>query len=506
MYEGYTTYEEDKPFDKELLDSTAYRSAFNTARKNSLLNGDASVITASSKNRKDYLSDMPMDEDSRTLKGSNELLDSDAVGDLISFGDDPSWNDDSATSPNAQLMAGLTWESQPLTPHILDGENAELHAKVMRRPQHGVRMSISGEPEVQIDDLLDDMLKEAAANGVQPDKEPRRDSGHPMSHQGSSASSRKTHSSIPTIVHPTDTSSVRTRVTVVHSTPDEEGMIPCALEDDYLGRSGSISTAGSRRLSSPTLGYFNVSPMSPTSEVPGIMQLPVDHRLSNPADHIPQADEHVQESLLASMYHVIRSLDPTLQMDWAENVLEHLAITIAHEYRLAGLNVRRKSVPTPLSESEQTLRTEAIRIVETLQKAGYGRAYFLGAKYVVHENEREHLHLLATGRGHNRSQFYLGEMAEKGHVVGDALRRYKTGEAVEDAACINVRANVRFMRNTADHVRQRLARAHLAGGQLGIKKNKDEGLRLLREAARLADKDCPEPLYVSRPTMCINMS
>jgi hypothetical protein len=34
-------------------------------------------------------------------------------------------------------------------------------------------------------------------------------------------------------------------------------------------------------------------------------------------------------------------------------------------------------------------------------------------------------------------------------------------------------------------------------GQLGIKKNKDEGLRLLREAARSADRDCPEPLYVS---------
>ena len=178
------------------------------------------------------------------------------------------------------------------------------------------------------------------------------------------------------------------------------------------------------------------------------MQLPIDHRLSNPADHIPQADEHVQESLLATMYQVIRSLDPKLQLDWAENVLEHLSVTIAHEYRLASLNVRRKSVPTPLSESEQTLQTEATRIVETLEKAGYGRAYFLAAKYIVHENEREHLHLLATGRGHNRSQYYLGKMAERGVVPGDALRRYKVGEVCEDAACLNVSGLVLLRLNT----------------------------------------------------------
>ena len=447
VYEGYTTYEEDKPFDKELLDSTAYRAAFNTARKNSLLNGDASVITASSRAKKDFLSDMPMDEDNRTLKGSSDLLDSDAVGDLISFGDDhPGWRHESATSPNAQLMAGLTWESSP---HILDGDNTELKAKVLKQESHQVRMSISGEPEVQIDDLLDDMLKDAAAHGVHSDREPRRDSGHPMSHQGSSASSRKTQSSLPTIVHPNDgTDSIRTRVTVVPSTPDEEGLIPCSTEDEHFGRTNSISTSGSRRLSSPTLGYFNVSPMSPTSEAPGIMQLPIDHRLSNPADHIPQADEHVQESLLATMYQVIRSLDPKLQLDWAENVLEHLSVTIAHEYRLASLNVRRKSVPTPLSESEQTLQTEATRIVETLEKAGYGRAYFLAAKYIVHENEREHLHLLATGRGHNRSQYYLGKMAERGVVPGDALRRYKVGEVCEDAACLNVSGLVLLRLNT----------------------------------------------------------
>jgi hypothetical protein len=436
VYEGYTTYEEDKPFDKELLDSSAYRAAFNKARKTSLMNGDASVMTMSTRTRKDFLSDQPVDEERVTLRGSNDLLGSDVVGDLISFDNDPNWSDHSGASPNAQLMEGLTWES-----HILDGDNASLKAPVIIQPvSETIRNGSVGE-EVQIDDLLDDMLQDAAKQGVHPDRDrgPRRDSAHPTSNCSSARASQRTaRSSMPTIVQPNDASSVRTRITVLR-TPDEEGLIPCSTEpESALGRSMSISTAGSRRFSSPTLGYFNLSPMSPTSEQSGITALPLDHRLSNPQDYIPKADEHVQESLSAAMYHVIRSLDPTMQLDWAENVLDHLSITVAHELRLASLNVRRKSVPAPLSESEQTLHLEATQLVDTLTKAGYGRAYFLSAKYIVHENEREHLHLLAIGQKYMRSHFYLGQMAERGEVVGDPLKRYRAGEACGDAACLNV--------------------------------------------------------------------
>lgn len=440
MYEGYTTYEEDKPFDKELLNSSAYRAAFNKARKTSLLDGDASMMTMSTGARKDFLSDQPVDEERVTLRGSNDLLGSDVIEDLISFDNNPNWKDHSATSPNAQLMEGLTWES-----HILDGDNASLKAPVIAQPVEDTMRNGSVGEEVQIDDLLDDMLQDAAKRGVHPDNDrgPRRDSAHPTSNRSSAKGPQRTaRSSMPTVNQKNDASSVRTRITILQ-TPDEEGLIPCSTEpESALGRSMSISTAGSRRFSSPTLGYFNLSPMSPTSEQPGITALPLDHRLSNPQDHTPKADEHTQESLSAAMYHVIRSLDPTMQLDWAENVLDHLSITVAHEMRLASLNVRQKSAPAPLSESERTLQSEATQLVDTLTKAGYGRAYFLSAKYLALENEREHLHLLAIGQRYTRSHYYLGQMAETGEVVGDPLKRYRAGEAYGDAACLNVSENI----------------------------------------------------------------
>jgi hypothetical protein len=418
------------------------------------VNGDASVVTISTRARKDFLSDQPFDEEGQTLHSANDLLNSDAMQDLISFDDDPNYgSEQSAASPNAQLMEGLMWEAQPLVPHILDGDNAEM--KTSSRPQPNGQNSMAvpmadAEPrpsaELHIDDFIDDMLQDAAKHGVPVkdiQREPRRDSGQPLSNHSSVASTmRRVRGPVPTIIRPDEEPS--TPSTIEKPLPtlrDDDGLIPCATEHEVesaLSRSGSMSTASARRLSSPTLGYFNLYPTSPTSQTPGIMHLPLDHRLSNPQDDVPQADEHVQDTLLTSMHHVTRSLDPVQQLNWAEDVFDHLAVTMSHEHRIANLNVRRKSIPTPFSEAERTLQLEASRIVENLRKAGYGRAYFLSAKYIVPEGEKEHLHLLAAGQRYYRSEFYLGKLAEEREIMGDAVKRYKVGESYGDAACLNV--------------------------------------------------------------------
>ncbi|KAH8585766.1 hypothetical protein B0O99DRAFT_696149 [Bisporella sp. PMI_857] len=499
VYEGYTTFEEDKHFDQELLNTSAYRAAFQIARKNSLIDGSASFVIGSSQSArtrkqpsKDFLSDQPLEERNSTLENI-ELLDTEGIGDLIKLTDDTDdWNRRHLVSPSALLMdrEGLSWDSLPggTVPHLLDEEFTKTIANKVEKPTELLReLNQSINKEDPIKPLSQPPLVTTHNSiTVQESKDilakhgDRRDSGQEESNQVPSAS--------PELYHHSDTS------TLIHLTDEKfsittlDEKIPVWSEQTINGRAssassmscfGSTSTANTRTTSCTfTSTSADLSPLSPDAISPfSEHMLPANHRWSNPPAYIPLADSDLEQHLLDTMQHCLVSPDPVVRLDWAEDTLRHCSVGAAHEKRLAEMKVKKKTPQTTLSERESVLMTQATQVVQELRREEYGRAYFLSARYIVPPEEKTHLHLLAYSREHHRSLFYLGEMCEEAKSVKDAMKRYKDGADRGDAACL-----------------YRLAQAHL-DGQLGIKKDKEKGISFLQKAAEAADKDCPDSLH-----------
>lgn len=287
------------------------------------------------------------------------------------------------------------------------------------------------------------------------DEYERRDSAQiPMLHGRNTQSTSLRHSTTPSIILPTDekfsvlpnehhtTSPAHEQRTMITHQGDD-GLIPVWTEQlsshtSSVSRTDSNSTENTRAapwMLSTTTADLSPGAMSPLSE----HSIPSIHRWSNPPVNVPLADDQIENNLFSLMPHSLNDPDMNVRLDWAEDALRHCAVNAAHTKRLADMKVKKKAPKPSLSERESILMTEATQVVNLLRRKEHGRAYFLGARYIVPQEEKKHLYLLADGRGHHRALFYLGEMSENQGVQGDAVVRYENGANLGDAACLYVR-------------------------------------------------------------------
>jgi TPR repeat protein len=200
-------------------------------------------------------------------------------------------------------------------------------------------------------------------------------------------------------------------------------------------------------------------------------------KVVNPHAYLPPLEQDVEANLESRLHCVQNSNDPNLQLDWAEEVFQF----IGSDAERRNLSMKKQvASPTKSPTPVDNLHVEAKKIVEVLAHKGYPKAMFLKARWIETDPQnilRDFLNALA--RGYSRAAYYVGtsyEPEKKNHKT--AIGYYKQGCEAGDSAS-----------------RGRMALAYLRG-ELGLKKNHEDAIRLLLQAAATADSDAPDSLSV----------
>lgn len=460
IYEGFTPFEDDKGFDKEVFDTPTYRAAFMMARKNSVFSGDSSITAVVPHHGRlqrqptmDYRSDQSPEQRSSDVRDAG-LLGGDEIGDLINLVDDSiSWTE----TPSGQFkdLECLCWETpmQPTVSHLLFEDTLQATRTKAGTPREAVDGNETGSSRPL--NLALNSLTAQDYRDVIAEHGSNRDSGYTSTSQSSNAKVGSSGQSIDALPTP-----------VTGKTPSFqvlEEKIPVWTEDHSFGpssptttvsRLGSISTTKSGMAThGSSTNNDALSQLSLTITLPfSDRHLPSDHRLSNSSDFIPPNDEEAEKYLFNTMPHILSASQPVTRLDWAEDVLRHCTISIAHAIRMAKMDPKSKSGKPLMSEREIKMMETAIHVVKELQHARDGRAFFLGARYIEFGEEKEALHLLAYRNGFPRSLFYLGKLSEERKLIEEAKKRYEDAAVHKDAACLLVslfitdRSNIEYGR------------------------------------------------------------
>ncbi|TID23742.1 HCP-like protein [Venturia nashicola] len=470
MYEAIIPFEDNTISDKEVFDPPAYRAAFIGAKRSSVFDDDSSVTTFQSHHgRLQRQPTMEFPSDHLPEQWSMDTGDTgDEIGDLIYLVEDfISWTE----TPSARLkdLECLCRETSmvPTVAQLL-GEDflrtlkteAELRIKSIDTNEADSIHPLSSKlKNLTAQEYMDEIGEQGSS----------RDSGYTSTSQGSKfkvgSSDQSNHVS----------RTLDTRKTASIHIP--EGKVAVWIGEQKFSHSYPATTTLSSGIDTHGSSTNNstLSPLvgSPFFERP----LPFDQRLGDLSALIPPSDKEVEDSLFKTMSQVLYSPKPATRLDWAEDVLRHCTISVAHAIRMAKIDPRSSAGKPLLSDLEDRMLETTLYIVKELQHAREGRAYFLGARYIESGETMEALHLLAYSSGYSRSLFYLGKLSEERKLMEEAKKRYEDGAEHEDPACLLA-----------------LAQAHL-NGKLGVKKDKQKGLSLLQRAAASADKDCPDPLH-----------
>jgi TPR repeat protein len=200
-------------------------------------------------------------------------------------------------------------------------------------------------------------------------------------------------------------------------------------------------------------------------------------KVVNPHAYLPPLEQDVEANLESRLPSVQNSHDHGLQLNWAEEVLQFIGSDAA---RRNSAMKKQVASPTKSPSTADNLHIEAKTIVESLAHKGYPKAMFLKARWIEPDPQlilRDYLNALA--RGYSRAAYYVGtsyEQDKKNHKT--AIGYYKQGCDGGDSAS-----------------RGRMALAYLRG-ELGLKRNVEDAIRLLLQAAATADSDAPDSLSV----------
>lgn len=200
-------------------------------------------------------------------------------------------------------------------------------------------------------------------------------------------------------------------------------------------------------------------------------------KVVNPHAYLPPLEQDVEANLESRLPCVQNSHDHSFQLDWAEEVLQFIGSDAG---RRNPSTKNQVASPTKSPTPVDNLHVEAKKIVEVLAHKGYPKAMFLKARWIETDPQlilRDFLNALA--RGYSRAAYYVGtsyEQEKKNHKT--AIGYYKQGCDGGDSAS-----------------RGRMALAYLRG-ELGLKRNHEDAIRLLLQAAATADSDAPDSLSV----------
>lgn len=204
--------------------------------------------------------------------------------------------------------------------------------------------------------------------------------------------------------------------------------------------------------------------------------------LINPGPNVPPSDEQKEEDLEHSRMPVLNSNDPERQLNWAQAALVWADNAIQARIRAA---VGRNSRPmTP--NSERTIRTDAIQVVNFLADQGHPKAEFLRSmwyefgKFGYPEDTREAFagYRRAAEKGYGRAEYRMGTKYESTKDVPNALKHYQNGVNMQDAASY-----------------YRMGMMSLLG-QNGQPQNYEKGLSMIKFSADNADENAAQGAYV----------
>jgi hypothetical protein len=187
IYEGYTTFDEEKSFDPELLTSSVYRASFHSRTSHhtpshandAMAAGASSQSVANAKNQiKDILSDQPLEDWEMPLEDSNILGGVGFNELLIVLDDADDRNKPPMVTHSTQLMElkDFSWDS-PLEPTSADTLEEKAKAALKESEEQSEAGAVHPtEPDSKIPVIESLLAQESKVIPVMPEG-PRRDSG-----------------------------------------------------------------------------------------------------------------------------------------------------------------------------------------------------------------------------------------------------------------------------------------------------------------------------------------
>lgn len=247
-------------------------------------------------------------------------------------------------------------------------------------------------------------------------------------------------------------------------------------------RSGtSSSTSNSRRESEQSVTSLQemASRDSVASSLPEVIT-EVDEffpRVTHIHAHLPPSEKDAETSLESRLSGVLTSHDADIQLRWAEDAFQFIYSDALERKRKMQQQVASPARSPTLSSK---MTTEAKKIVEVYIHKGNPKAMFLKARWVETDQQialQDFLNALA--RRYLRAAYYIGNVYEQDRKdPRTALGYFKQGSDGGDAAC-----------------KARLGLAYLRG-ELGLKKHIEDAIRLILQAATMADSDSADSLFL----------
>ena len=160
--------------------------------------------------------------------------------------------------------------------------------------------------------------------------------------------------------------------------------------------------------------------------------------LRNPPPNVPPTDEQREANLETGRQAVLASSDAQYQLDWAQDALSYVEVAQSNEERLSKFRDPRPHTP----RVEHQLRTDAINIVEFLQKQGHPKAEFIKGtwlewgKFGYREDKKEayRCYSRAADQGYARAEYRIGMQFENSNEAHKAIPHYQKGVAANDSA------------------------------------------------------------------------
>ncbi|KAI6245802.1 Chitin synthase regulatory factor 4 [Erysiphe necator] len=198
---------------------------------------------------------------------------------------------------------------------------------------------------------------------------------------------------------------------------------------------------------------------------------------------VPLSFEEKCELLEKVRQQILKSIDPEIQLAWAQDAL--LWVDIENEFATREIS-QNQPVRSITPKLERQLREDAVNIVKHLGEQGHPKAEFIKAywaefgKFGYPRDQRESFlcYTRAAEKGFARAHYRIGMQYENSGNLTKALEHYRRGVALQDSAS-----------------HYRLGMMTLLG-QHGTPVDCTRAVNLLRFAAETADENSPQGAYV----------
>jgi TPR repeat protein len=203
----------------------------------------------------------------------------------------------------------------------------------------------------------------------------------------------------------------------------------------------------------------------------------------DPGPNVPLSDEDKEEVLERARPLVLKSIDPEMQLAWAQDALSWVEVASTFASRLQSEGQPPRTM-TP--KVEHSLRVDALNIVKFLAEQTHPKAEFMQAMWLefgkfgnrVDKREAFMGYRRSAEKGYARSEYRMGMIFESSNDSVNALEHYNRGVGMGDSAA-----------------HYRLGMMTLLG-QHGMHQDYGRGVDLIKYSADMADENAPQGAYV----------